>query len=246
MCEIFLFNSVVKTFMNFRTTYENTLELFLSPTPSNGSPNRSTLFRWNFRLIQLSLYIIFRVVTGSNAYLPIIFIKWYMMCPISIPGLEYVSNHIYLYLIRLLRIFHWNLMFFLPIYSVQSHPGYEIVMFYYFFFYYYFLSGLHFYDSYFYFFSMYVVMKSKLFCSLASHIGDYNSNFNTPRKQKKLLYHLCVLHQEINKYWDQIKNSIQYYFECENISVNNGIVSDLQILSLRIRLSLYLERDWCR
>ncbi len=84
--------------------------------------------------------------------------------------------------------------------SIRSHYGYEIALFYYLFFYYYFLSALHFYDSYFFFFSMFVTMKSKLFCRLASKIGDFDSNYNTVAKQKKLLYDLCILHQEINMY----------------------------------------------
>lgn len=84
--------------------------------------------------------------------------------------------------------------------SIRSHFGYEIVQFYYLFFYYYFLSALHFYDSYFFFFSMYIVMKSNLFCELVSKIGDFNSKFNTAAKQKRLLYDLCVLHQEITTY----------------------------------------------
>lgn len=56
--------------------------------------NRMSHIFWNFRLIQLSLYIIFRLVVFTNAGIPIIFIKWYMMCPINIPGLEYVWTKI--------------------------------------------------------------------------------------------------------------------------------------------------------
>lgn len=83
--------------------------------------------------------------------------------------------------------------------SMYSHPGYEIILFYYVFCYYYLYLAFHIYDSYFFFFAFIVMMRSHLFCELASKIGDFDSVYDTPQKQKKLIFQLYGLHRDITR-----------------------------------------------
>lgn len=56
------------------------------------------------------------------------------------------------------------------------------------------------YDAYFYFYTLYIVMRLKVCCNMASKIGDFSTEFNTPSKQSKLLYDLCKTHEDVKRF----------------------------------------------
>ncbi len=56
------------------------------------------------------------------------------------------------------------------------------------------------YDAYFYFYTLYIAMRLKLFCYMASKIGDFSSEFDTPDKQTELLYKLSETHEDVKRF----------------------------------------------
>lgn len=56
------------------------------------------------------------------------------------------------------------------------------------------------YDAYFYFYTLYIVMRLKICCYMASKIGDFSSEFDTPSKQTKLLFDLSKTHEDVKRF----------------------------------------------
>lgn len=97
-------------------------------------------------------------------------------------------------------------------FSVHSHPGYEVGLLLNICVIYYMVTMLDVYDTYFYFYTFYIVMRLKICCYMASKIGDFSSEFGSDEKQRELLLRLWKTHEDVNRLTFPRRNNWQTIF----------------------------------